>query len=227
MRRLNWSCPSKESESYWGRTGTQRTTGTSGGSPARRQPVVPTWRPQRGLAGRDRGRQGTERGRAELPPVGALGAALARWLRGAARRRTHPRIRRGPLQSPRCPRRPRCCRRSRSLGGGTGWACGTATGPRGQGGEGQRVALTEGAVTVGVVGDVPQEGVGDAAGVPCRRGGDAQLHQPGAATSSTPSTGLCSRSVRGSALRPCLRPGMGARPGQWLARTEQTLAPTQ
>lgn len=195
-----------------------------GSLPARRQPAVPTPRPHLGLAGRDRGCQGTERGRAELPAVGALGAALARGLGGAARRRTHPRIRRRPLQSPSCLRRPRCCRRSRSLRGGTGWACGTATGPRGQGGEGQQAALTEGAVTVGVVGDVSQEGVGDAAGVPCGTGGDAQPHQRGAATGSTPSTGPCGRSERGSALRLCLQ--LGARRGQQLAATDRANAGT-
>lgn len=195
-----------------------------GSLPARRQPAVPTPRPHLGLAGRDRGCQGMERGRAELPAVGALGAALARELRGAARRGTHPRIRRRPLQSPSCLRRPRCCRRSRSLRGGTGWACGTATGARGQGGEGQQAALTEGAVTVGVVGDVSQEGVGDAAGVPCGTGGDAQHHQRGAATGSTPSTGPCGRSERGSALRLCLQ--LGARRGQQLAATDRANAGT-
>lgn len=208
--------------------GKRELPGQDGGDPAQlpahRQPAVPTPRPHLGLSGRDRGCQGTERGRAELPAVGALGAALAHRLHGVARRRTHPRIRRRPLQSPSCPRRPRCCRRSRSLRGGTGWACGTATGPHGWGGEGQQAALTEGAVTIGVVGDVPQEGVGDAAGVSCGTGGDAQLHQWGAATGSTPSTGPCSRWERGSALRLCLQ--LGARHGQQLTAMDRANAGT-
>lgn len=40
-----------------------------------------------------------------------------------------------------------------------------------RGGEGWRAALTEGAITIAVIGSMAQEGVGDAAGMPCKMGG--------------------------------------------------------
>lgn len=88
MRRLNCSCPLKESKSYWGRTGAEPTAGTSGAprvSPPR-QSVMPKWSPAAGW------QQWAAVDGASTPLVVPLG-----WPR------THPRIRRTRLQSPCCP----------------------------------------------------------------------------------------------------------------------------
>lgn len=98
VRRLNCSCPSKESESYWSRSGGE----PRGGSPARVRPTgrQRRWRPRCGLARRgwqssdpsreiERGRAGRPPGRAA--PSGQPHAARARRLcRAAAMPATAP-----------------------------------------------------------------------------------------------------------------------------------------
>lgn len=227
VRRLNCSCPSKESESYWSRSGAE----------PRRVPRCTSVPPAGGTDGDPaaglHGGAGSPRSQ-EM----ARGRAGTLWQRSTVGAAQH------------CPGTPApqgCGRASHrtaapglthvtigdfcgahavrdALGaaggavpckdGQTGWARPPADR---QGGEGRCAALTEGAVTVAVIGSVAQEGAGDAAGMPCKTGGS-----PSAAGSLPRHPRPGAARPFGREQRPC--PGTGVRSQP---RTEQILAPTQ
>lgn len=183
VRRLNCSCPSKESESYWSRIGAEA---WGGGLLARVRPagidrdLAVGWHGGAGNPGtlpkRQRGAklgrcwQRTSVGAAwRCPSMLALQGCGHANHRTAAPGLTHVAI--GDF----C--RAHAVRDALGAAGGTvpckdgqmGWVARPPADRRGR--EGWRAALTEGAVTVAVIGSTAQEGVRDAAGMPCKMEG--------------------------------------------------------
>lgn len=181
VRRLNCSCPSKESKSYWSGAPGPSPGGFPGTCPPHRRVVLVETllgACMEGLA-----TQGPFPGDGERQSRDAAGSAApsgqpsAAWARGLCRAVAVPATAPGLTHvaiGGFC--RAHAVGDALSAAGGavpckdsqTGWAQPPADR---QGGEGRHAALTERAVTVAVVGPVAQEGVGDAAGMPCKTGG--------------------------------------------------------